>query len=224
MHFIFARGQDTSTGFSHQPASALEAQNMTAFTDFYIPNDLRYHGSSSANRGVVRINFFEEKNDDAALQPPCVGEWRAPANCAAEACRYIARWYVECNFSRPFFSGFFFCSMNALDRVKTTLHIEIFHLNHIDYYCYHLSPGKYFFENVKKNFKLFFKYLFESLTANFSFKFEYMSAEKKQISSLVYSYLRKKYIQTNNQSMGYNTKTCLNYSLSVLYYILFVCL
>ncbi|GAV04328.1 hypothetical protein RvY_14625 [Ramazzottius varieornatus] len=90
MHVIFARGQEKGS-FHHYPPLSMEADNKS-LTEFYKPDDLRYHGAGANNRGVALINFFDEKNELATLQSPCVGEWKAPLNCVGVACQYKARW------------------------------------------------------------------------------------------------------------------------------------
>ncbi|XP_028170517.1 uncharacterized protein LOC114360136, partial [Ostrinia furnacalis] len=96
MHIIWARGQEPNK-YVHSPPSGIE-KGTAATGDFYRQDELKYHGHGS-QRGVTRINFFEEAKSSFsggvfALPDKCGGYWQHPANCsvANNTCEYHASW------------------------------------------------------------------------------------------------------------------------------------
>ncbi|KAJ2945024.1 hypothetical protein O0L34_g1921 [Tuta absoluta] len=67
--------------------------------DFYRADELKYHGHGD-QRGVARINFFEETKSSSAggvtslPNNKCGAQWKYPANCDTtnNTCQYYASW------------------------------------------------------------------------------------------------------------------------------------
>lgn len=116
MQVIWSRGQETGS-YVHRPASGLE-KDPVAISDFYRPDELKYHGKDADQRGVSLITFIEEKSavkeassasggesnssttptsaTSAAAQ--CTADWKFPVSCdpAGSDCLYHARWqYIQ---------------------------------------------------------------------------------------------------------------------------------
>ncbi|XP_052758023.1 uncharacterized protein LOC113522394 isoform X1 [Galleria mellonella] len=96
MHVIWARGQEPGK-YVHSPPSGLE-KGSAAVGDFYRQDELKYHGHGG-QRGVTRINFFEEEKSSITggvlpLADKCGGQWKLPSNCnpANNSCDYYASW------------------------------------------------------------------------------------------------------------------------------------
>ncbi|KAL0811063.1 hypothetical protein ABMA28_010340 [Loxostege sticticalis] len=96
MHVIWARGQEPNK-YVHSPPSGLE-KGTAATGDFYRQDELKYHGHGS-QRGVTRINFFEETKSSISggvfpLPDKCGGYWQHPTNCSPSnnTCEYYASW------------------------------------------------------------------------------------------------------------------------------------
>ncbi|XP_060807673.1 uncharacterized protein LOC106141451 isoform X2 [Amyelois transitella] len=96
MHVIWSRGQEPGK-YVHSPPSGLE-KDMAAVADFYRQDELKYHGHGS-QRGVTRINFFEEEKSSISggvlpLEDKCGGQWKFPTDCdpANNTCEYYASW------------------------------------------------------------------------------------------------------------------------------------
>ena len=62
MHVIWARGQEPGR-YVHRPASGLEKDPVT-ISDFYRPDELKYHGKGSDQRGVAVITFVGKEIDN----------------------------------------------------------------------------------------------------------------------------------------------------------------
>ncbi|XP_053620330.1 uncharacterized protein LOC128680882 isoform X2 [Plodia interpunctella] len=96
MHVIWARGQEPGK-YVHNPPSGLE-KGSAAVADFYRQDELKYHGHGG-QRGVTRINFFEEEKSSASggilpLEDKCGGHWKYPSDCNVgnNSCEYYASW------------------------------------------------------------------------------------------------------------------------------------
>nr|CAI5819816.1 unnamed protein product [Callosobruchus analis] len=101
MHVIFAQGQEPGK-YVHVPKSGVES-GQASIKDFYKLDELKYHGHKQ-QRGVVSLNFFEEKRmvepAGAAANSPnsentdCGGIWKVPKNCNPDnyTCEYSAKW------------------------------------------------------------------------------------------------------------------------------------
>ncbi|XP_030757105.1 uncharacterized protein LOC115882976 isoform X4 [Sitophilus oryzae] len=101
MHVIFAQGQEKGK-YVHIPKSGVETSQVSE-KDFYKPDELKYHGHES-QRGVISLNFFEDKKvimaagtaatSDSAQNTDCGGEWKIPKGCSPEnlTCEYSAKW------------------------------------------------------------------------------------------------------------------------------------
>lgn len=105
MHVIWARGQEPGK-YIHSPPSGLEKESAS-MQNFYQPDELKYHGHKT-QRGVVQINFFEEKKVNSVsgskststdtsiniLDNNCEGHWKHPRTCQPDKfnCEYYAEW------------------------------------------------------------------------------------------------------------------------------------
>ncbi|KAM3958019.1 LOW QUALITY PROTEIN: DOMON-like domain-containing protein nahoda [Aphomia sociella] len=96
MHVIWARGQEPGK-YVHSPPSGLE-KGTAVVGDFYRQDELKYHGHGG-QRGVTRINFFEEEKKSIyggvlPLEDKCGGQWKYPTNCNMQnnSCEYYASW------------------------------------------------------------------------------------------------------------------------------------
>ncbi|RVE45012.1 hypothetical protein evm_010330 [Chilo suppressalis] len=96
MHVIWARGQEPNK-YVHSPPSGIE-RGTAVVRDFYRQDELKYHGHG-AQRGVTRINFFEEAKSSISggvlpLADKCGGMWKYPTACNPDnnTCQYYASW------------------------------------------------------------------------------------------------------------------------------------
>lgn len=84
--------------YVHFPPSGIEKEQASN-TEFYQPDELKYHGHK-LQRGYTQINFFDEDKPASSdvspheLENECHGHWKTPRNCSQEKhdCEFYISW------------------------------------------------------------------------------------------------------------------------------------
>ncbi|KAJ8040166.1 Serine-rich 25 kDa antigen protein [Holothuria leucospilota] len=93
MDVIWARGQERGREV-HRPRSGLErceAKNIEDYL-FYQKDDVKYHGTSGMQRGIIRgLDFYADPNPSGGGSQ-CGGQLAQPSGCSGSACTYTVEW------------------------------------------------------------------------------------------------------------------------------------